>query len=75
MGCLCSQEDINDDFARFPKVTGSSIVDGKHVFGTNVPAAPLLKEVNFAVISDSDPDDVDLDDDEINNILEEDSDE
>ena len=62
------------EYAHFPKVTATSIIDGKMVFGTDVPAAPLLKEVNFAVITDSDPD-VSIDDDEINNILEEDSDE
>ena len=73
MGCLCSKDQMGYDFTNFPKVASSTIVDGSQISANDVPSQPLLKEVNFAVISDSDPD-VDLDDDEINNILEEDSD-
>lgn len=74
MGCLCSRDQIVLDYLNSPHATPTGIVDGKSIFGDRTPAPPLLKEVNFAVISDSDPD-ADIDDDEINNILEEDSDE
>ncbi|EAY12510.1 hypothetical protein TVAG_138890 [Trichomonas vaginalis G3] len=72
MGCLCSKEESVLEFGNFPRMTVSSVADGNQILGQKYPEAPLLKEVNFAVISD---DDNLINDEEINNILEEDSDE
>lgn len=72
MGCFCSKDEVALEFGSFPRSTVSSVADGTNAFGGNLPEPPLLKEVNFAVISD----DAELiNDDEINQILEEDSDE
>ena len=68
MGCLCSQ---SSDYFNFPQATSLAVVDGQKYLGTNFPSQPLLKEVNFSEINDSDYDDIN--EDEMNNILEEES--